>query len=106
MGILGDLYQAAVLEHSRRPRNRYRPDRYDLAYPGVNPGCGDEITLYLALDDGRVATVAFEGEGCAISQASASLMTEAVRGRTARPRTSRRWSGARSPRSGSARRAS
>lgn len=84
MGILGDLYQAAVLEHSRRPRNRYRPDRYDLAYPGVNPGCGDEITLYLALDDGLVATVAFEGEGCAISQASASLMTEAVKGRTAR----------------------
>lgn len=83
MGLLADLYQAAVLEHSRHPRNRYRPERFDVACPGVNPGCGDEITLYLALDDGRLETVAFEGVGCAISQASASLMTEAVRGKAA-----------------------
>jgi len=83
MGLLGELYQSAVLEHSRRPRNRYRPERYDVAYPGVNPGCGDEITLYLALDGDRLGVVAFEGQGCAISQASASLMTEAVEGLTA-----------------------
>lgn len=83
MGLLGELYQAAVLEHSRRPRNRHRPERYDVACPGVNPGCGDEITLYIAVDDGRLATVAFEGTGCAISQASASLMTQAVEGKAA-----------------------
>jgi nitrogen fixation NifU-like protein len=83
MGLLDELYQTAVLQHSRRPHNRFRPERYDVAYPGVNPGCGDELTLYLAVDGDRLATVAFEGMGCAISQASASLMTQAVEGKTA-----------------------
>lgn len=82
MSLLGDLYQAAVLEHSRRPKNSGRPERFDVAHPGVNPGCGDELTLFLGLADGALVPVAFEGQGCAISMASASLMTEAIKGRT------------------------
>ncbi len=82
MGLLDDLYQSAVLEHSRRPHNSYVPDAYDVAAPGVNPGCGDELTLYLAVEDGALSVVAFQGVGCAISLASASLMTEAVKGKS------------------------
>lgn len=80
MGLLEDLYQSAVLQHSRHPRNTGVPARYDVAVPGVNPGCGDELTLYVALDGEDLEAVTFEGVGCAISQASASLMTEAVTG--------------------------
>lgn len=82
MGLLDELYQSAVLQHSRHPRNAGAPERYDVAVPGVNPGCGDELTLYVALDGDVLEQVAFEGSGCAISQASASLMTEVVKGGT------------------------
>ncbi len=82
MGLLDELYQSAVLQHSRHPRNAGVPERYDVAVPGVNPGCGDELTLYVALDGDVLEQVAFEGSGCAISQASASLMTEVVKGGT------------------------
>ena len=82
MGLLEDLYQTAVLEHSRHPRNTGVPERYDISMPGVNPGCGDELTLYVALAGDEVQAVTFEGEGCAISQAAASLMTEAVKGKS------------------------
>jgi len=82
MSLLEELYQSAVLQHSRHPRNTGVPERYDVAVPGVNPGCGDELTLYVAFDGDELRAVTFEGVGCAISQASASLMTEAVKGGT------------------------
>lgn len=81
MGLLAELYQDAVIEHSRRPRNFGVPESYDVSHPGVNPGCGDELTVYASLDGDTLRDVRFEGVGCAISQASASLMTEAVKGR-------------------------
>lgn len=80
--LLEDLYSGAIVEHNRRPRNRGVPDSYDVAQAGLNPGCGDELTLYLALGGERLTTVMFEGEGCAISQAAASLLTQAIRGAT------------------------
>lgn len=82
MGLLDDLYSGAIVEHNRRPRNRGVPDSYDLAQEGLNPGCGDELTLYLELRGDLLASVMFEGEGCAISQAAASLLTQAVSGAT------------------------
>ncbi len=80
--MLGELYQELILDHNRKPRNR-RPmaDATSEAH-GHNPLCGDQLTVYLHVTDGRIADVSFEGQGCAISTASASLMTEAVMGRT------------------------
>ncbi len=81
MSDLRELYQSMILEHGRRPRNRGCPEGANRHARGHNPLCGDEITLHLRLEDGVVRDVGFEGSGCAISQASASLMTEAVKGR-------------------------
>jgi len=69
-----------LLDHYRDPRNRGCPAGADHSAEGHNPLCGDRVTVYVALDGDRLAAVGFEGSGCAISQASASLMTEAVRG--------------------------
>ena len=82
MGLLEQLYQTTILEHYKHPRGRGRLERATHHQEGVNPGCGDELELFLKVIDGELAEVAFVGEGCAISQASASLMTEAVRGKT------------------------
>ncbi len=79
---LDDLYREVILDHHAHPRNRGRLEPSDISVEGANPLCGDELTLYLNLRDGRVADVRFEGRGCAISQASASMMTEAIKGRT------------------------
>ena len=77
-----DLYQDVILEHNRRPRNfRAVPDA-TARREGFNPLCGDRLTLYLKLDGDRIADAAFQGNGCAISTSSASLMTEAVKGKT------------------------
>ena len=82
MSELTDLYQELILDHNRRPRNYgVLPDATHSAR-GHNPLCGDKLVLYLHLDGDRITSVSFEGSGCAISKASASLMTEAVRGRT------------------------
>jgi nitrogen fixation NifU-like protein len=82
MSDLTDLYQEVILDHNRRPRNfRALADASHTA-EGYNPLCGDRLTLYLKLDGGIVADVSFEGAGCAISKASASLMTDAVKGKT------------------------
>ena len=82
MSELSDLYQEVILDHNRRPRNfRALADATNRA-DGHNPLCGDRLTLYLKLADGVVTDVSFEGGGCAISKASASLMTDAVKGRT------------------------
>jgi nitrogen fixation NifU-like protein len=79
---LKDLYRDVIVDHNRHPRN-FRPMPDATAHAeGFNPLCGDRLTLYVKLDDGRISDVSFQGSGCAISVASASLLTESVRGRT------------------------
>jgi nitrogen fixation NifU-like protein len=78
---LEDLYQEVILDHNRRPRNFRALDAGQTA-EGFNPLCGDRITVYLTVDNGVISDVAFQGSGCAISKASASLMTESVKGKT------------------------
>ncbi|MHC4136432.1 MAG: Fe-S cluster assembly sulfur transfer protein SufU [Planctomycetota bacterium] len=78
---LRELYQQLILDHNRKPRNQ-RPLDTKLRAEGHNPLCGDRVTIYIRLEDGRIADVSFEGEGCAISTASASLMTQALKGKT------------------------
>ena len=81
---LRDLYQEVILDHNRRPRNFRVLDGATHAAEGHNPLCGDRVAVALRLeDDGRIAEIAFQGSGCAIAKASASLMTDAVAGRTA-----------------------
>jgi nitrogen fixation NifU-like protein len=80
---LRDLYQEVILDHGRRPRNFRRLEDADATARGDNPMCGDRIELFLKrAGDGTIADVAFQGRGCAISTASASLMTETVKGKT------------------------
>lgn len=79
---LDDLYRDIILDHYRSPRNRGRLAQPDVATQGANPLCGDEIEVSLVIKDGRVADVRFNGKGCSISQASASMMTEGVKGKT------------------------
>jgi nitrogen fixation protein NifU and related proteins len=78
---LQDLYREVILDHNRRPRN-FRVIEGGVKQEGYNPLCGDRVVVYMALDGGVVRDVAFEGQGCAIAKASASLMTEALRGLT------------------------
>ncbi len=80
MSDLRDLYQQVILDHYRTPRNFGVLDPASACAEGHNPLCGDQIKVYLRLDGDRIDGVTFEGVGCAISTASASLMTEAVRG--------------------------
>ncbi|HLH01948.1 MAG TPA: SUF system NifU family Fe-S cluster assembly protein [Bryobacteraceae bacterium] len=82
MSTLSDLYQETIVDHSKRPRNRGTLAHATHSAEGHNPLCGDRLTLQLEIDNGRVANVAFQGQGCAISTASASLMTDAVKGKT------------------------
>jgi len=79
---LSDLYQEIILDHNRSPRNRRGMDGADMEAEGYNPLCGDRVTVRLKVDGDVIADAAFEGSGCAISTASASLMTEALRGKT------------------------
>ena len=78
---LKDLYRDVILDHNRRPRNFGRIEPCDAQAEGHNPLCGDRLTLYVRLKDHRIEDIRFEGKGCAISTASASLMTEAVKGK-------------------------
>ena len=79
---LKDLYRDVIVDHNRNPRNfRAMPDA-DRKAEGFNPLCGDRLTLFVKLEDGRISDVSFDGSGCAISVASASLLTESVKGRT------------------------
>ncbi len=82
MSELRDLYQEVILDHNRRPRNWGTLDPADRRAEGHNPLCGDQLLLTLRLAADRIGEVRFEGSGCAISKASASLMTEAIQGRT------------------------
>jgi nitrogen fixation NifU-like protein len=82
MSDLAELYQQVIVDHNRSPRNfRVLPDATGSA-DGDNPLCGDRITLYVKVEGERIADIGFQGGGCAISQASASLMTGAVKGKT------------------------
>ena len=82
MDELQDLYREVILDHNRRPRNFGELPGADRVIEGVNPLCGDKLTLYLKVADGTVQDVRFKGTGCAISVASSSLMTERVKGAT------------------------
>ncbi|MDR3096208.1 MAG: SUF system NifU family Fe-S cluster assembly protein [Paraburkholderia sp.] len=82
MSDLRELYQETIFDHYRRPRNCHALADANRRAEGYNPLCGDRITLYLRIEDGIVKDVGFEGAGCAIATASASLMTEALKGRT------------------------
>lgn len=81
MSELSELYQEVILDHNRRPRNFHAIDPADRTQEGYNPLCGDRLTVYVKLDGDRIVDVAFQGSGCAISKASASLMTEALKGK-------------------------
>jgi nitrogen fixation NifU-like protein len=79
---LNDLYQEVILDHNRRPRNFHAIADATHRAEGYNPLCGDRLTLYMKVDGEVIADVAFEGAGCAISKASASMMTDALKGRS------------------------
>ena len=83
MSDLSDLYQSVILDHNKRPRNRGKLPTANRVATGDNPTCGDNCTVHLRLDGDRIAEISFEGSGCAISQASASLMTTQLKGKTA-----------------------
>ena len=82
MNDLNELYQSVILDHSRRPRNFGPLEGATSSAPGRNTMCGDELTVWVAVDGDTVRDVHFVGTGCAISKASASLMTQAVKGKT------------------------
>ena len=82
MSELSDLYQEVVLDHGKRPRNFGPLEGATHRADGLNPLCGDKLTVYARLDGGRIAEARFEGSGCAISKASASVMTGVVKGKT------------------------
>lgn len=77
-----ELYQEAILDHNRKPRNFHKLEGTSRTAEGYNPLCGDKVTIYLKIENDRVSEVSFEGSGCAISIAAASMMTERVKGRT------------------------
>lgn len=82
MSDLRDLYQELILDHNNRPRNRRALPQAECHAKGYNPLCGDRVTVYVEIEDDRVKQVTFEGSGCAISTASASMMTEALKGKS------------------------
>ncbi|MDQ3667256.1 MAG: SUF system NifU family Fe-S cluster assembly protein [Acidobacteriota bacterium] len=81
MSELSELYQEVILDHNRKPRNFRRLETANHSAEGYNPLCGDQLTVYLNLEDDAVKEVSFEGSGCAISKAAASMMTQAVKGK-------------------------
>ena len=82
MSDLRDLYQEVILDHNRRPRNFYAIRDASQTAEGYNPLCGDRLTLYMKVSGDVITDLSFEGAGCAISKASASMMTDALKGRT------------------------
>jgi len=82
MSELSELYQQVILDHNKKPRNFHKLEHANHSAEGYNPLCGDQLTIYLNVDDDRVREVGFEGSGCAISKASASMMTQAVKGKS------------------------
>ena len=81
MSELSELYQEVILDHNKKPRNFRKLESASNTAEGYNPLCGDHLTVYLDLEDDEVKEISFEGTGCAISKASASMMTQAVKGK-------------------------
>ncbi|MGO1117715.1 Fe-S cluster assembly sulfur transfer protein SufU [Rhodovibrionaceae bacterium A322] len=79
---LRDLYQEVILDHGKNPRNHRKPDTSSHSAEGYNPMCGDKVSVYLTIENDRLTDCAFKARGCAISLASASLMTEVLKGKT------------------------
>jgi nitrogen fixation NifU-like protein len=83
MATMAELYQSVIIEHDRSPRNFRQLEAPSCRAAGTNPMCGDEVTIEVQVDaDGRIADIGFQGRGCAVSMASASMMTAALRGKT------------------------
>ena len=82
MSELSELYQQVILDHNKKPRNFRKLETANRSAEGYNPLCGDQLTVYLELEDEVVKEVSFEGSGCAISKAAASMMTQSVKGKT------------------------
>src|SRR5208283_5990552 len=82
MSALRELYQEVILDHNKNPRNFYRMNQPDRKVDGYNPLCGDHYTIFLKMDGDTIADISFEGGGCAISKASASVMSSIVKGKT------------------------
>ena len=82
MSELSDLYQEVILDHNKNPRNFREIETANFKADGNNPLCGDALRVYVEVEDGKVKDVAFKGSGCAISKASASMMTQTVKGKT------------------------
>jgi nitrogen fixation protein NifU and related proteins len=82
MSELSELYQQVILDHNKKPRNFRELEGANRRAEGFNPLCGDQLTVYMLMDEGVVKDLSFVGTGCAISKASASMMTQAVRGKT------------------------
>ncbi|HEX8776003.1 MAG TPA: SUF system NifU family Fe-S cluster assembly protein [Pyrinomonadaceae bacterium] len=82
MSELSELYQQVILDHNKKPRNFRKLEAANRSAEGYNPLCGDQLTVYMLLEDEVVKDVSFEGQGCAISKAAASMMTQAVKGKT------------------------
>ncbi len=82
MSELSELYQQVILDHNKKPRNFRKIETPTHTAEGHNPLCGDQLTIYLDLENDQVKDVSFEGSGCAISKASASMMTQAVKGKS------------------------
>jgi nitrogen fixation protein NifU and related proteins len=82
MSELSELYQQVILDHNKKPRNFHELETANRKADGHNPLCGDQLTIFLEMENDAVKDVAFVGSGCAISKASASMMTQAVKGKT------------------------
>ena len=82
MSELSELYQQVILDHNKKPRNFHKLENANRRADGYNPLCGDQLNVYLHVEGEQVQDVSFEGSGCAISKASASMMTQAVKGKT------------------------
>ncbi len=82
MSELSELYQQVILDHNKKPRNFHKLEAANRTAEGYNPLCGDQLKVYLDLEDNVVKDISFEGSGCAISKASASMMTQAIKGKT------------------------
>ena len=82
MSAFDDLYRENILEHYKHPRNQGTLERPDITYEDANPLCGDRIRMDIRLEDRRIADIRFSGRGCSISQAAASMLCEAIEGKT------------------------
>ena len=82
MSELSELYQQVILDHNKKPRNFHKLDGANRTAEGYNPLCGDQLNVYMLVEDEVVKDISFEGQGCAISKAAASMMTQSVKGKT------------------------